>query len=417
MSKVTKFLMATAIALPLASPILAEGTLEGIHHWVSESEVGALKVLTDSLAAKGYTWKDSAVGGLSGANATQALRTRLAAGNPPDTMQLLGYEGIEWANEGALRSLNDLYAKNGWEAAIAPAILPFVKSGDDYFSVPINMHRQNWLWVNKAIFDKYGITEPKSWDELIADGKKLKADGVTAFALSDESWQILEVFEAILTDQNGTDFYKKAVIDLDDAALSGPEMLKAFDTLREVRGLVDDGFTGRDWAVATGMVASGQAAMQVMGDWAKGEFLAKGMKPGVDFLCFPTPAATPNFKFVIDTFGTFKKDDPNAAAAQDAWVETVMDPENQKKFNMIKGSIPARIDVPVDGFDDCAKRSFADRDAAVKAGTMVGGLTEGFAAQPQFAGVFSDVVGQFFVTDMSSQDAVNALVAGINNAR
>ncbi|MFO1176229.1 MAG: ABC transporter substrate-binding protein, partial [Paracoccaceae bacterium] len=203
MSKVTKFLMATAIALPLASPILAEGTLEGIHHWVSESEVGALKVLTDSLAAKGYTWKDSAVGGLSGANATQALRTRLAAGNPPDTMQLLGYEGIEWANEGALRSLNDLYAKNGWEAAIAPAILPFVKSGDDYFSVPINMHRQNWLWVNKAIFDKYGITEPKSWDELIADGKKLKADGVTAFALSDESWQILEVFEAILTDQNG----------------------------------------------------------------------------------------------------------------------------------------------------------------------------------------------------------------------
>ena len=44
-------------------------------------------------------------------------------------------------------------------------------------------------------------------------------------------------------------------------------------------------------------------------------------------------------------------------------------------------------------------------------------LTEGFAAKPQFAGVFSDVVGQFFVSDMSSQDAVTALVDGINNAR
>jgi glucose/mannose transport system substrate-binding protein len=415
MSKLTKLLMVTAIALPLSAR--AEGTVEGIHHWVSESEVGALKVLTDSLATKGFTWQDSAVGGLSGANATQALRTRLAAGNPPATMQLLGYEGIEWANEGALRSLNDLYAKNGWEAAIAPAILPFVKAGDDYFSVPINMHRQNWVWANKAIFDKYGIAEPTNWDEMIAAGKKLKENGVTAFALSDESWQILEVFEAILTDQNGTDFYKKAVIDLDEAALSGPEMLKAFDTLREVRGLVDDGFTGRDWAVATGMVASGKAAMQIMGDWAKGEFLAKGLKPGVDFLCFPTPAAVPNYKFVIDAFGTFKIDDANTNAGQDAWVETVMHPENQKKFNMIKGSIPARIDVPVDDFDDCAKRSFADRDAAVKAGTMVGGLTEGFAAQPQFAGIFFDVVGQFFVTDMSSEDAVKALVDGINNAR
>jgi len=417
MAKITKILMAAAMILPLANIAHAEGKVEGIHHWVSESEVGALKVLTGSLSTKGFTWEDSAVGGLSGANATQALRTRLAAGNPPATMQFLGYEGIEWAGEGVLRPLNDLYAANGWEAAIAPAILPFVKAGDTYFSVPINMHRQNWVWVNKAIFDQHGITEPKSWDELIAAGKKLKEAGVTPIALSDESWQILEVFEAILTDQNGTDFYKKAVIDLDEAALSGPEMIKAFDTLRDVRGLIDDGFTGRDWAVATGMVASGEAAMQIMGDWAKGEFLAKGMKPGVDFLCFPTPAATPNYKFVIDAFGTFVNEDAEINAGQDAWVATVMDPENQKNFNLIKGSIPARTDVSVDDFDDCAKRSFADREAAVAAGTMVGGLTEGFAAQPQYAGVFFDVVGQFFVTDMSSQDAVQMLVDGINNAR
>lgn len=417
MSKLSKFLMATAVALPMAGPAMAQVKVEGIHHWVSESEVGALKVLTDSLATKGFTWQDSAVGGLSGANATQALRTRLAAGNPPTTMQFLGYEGIEWAKEGALRPLNSLYAKNGWDKAIAPAILPFVKAGNDYFSVPINMHRQNWVWANKAIFDKHGIKEPKSWDELIVAGKKLKEAGVTAIALSDESWQVLEVFEAILTDQNGADFYKKAVIDLDKAALSGPEMIKAFDTLREVRGLVDSGFTGRDWAVATGMVASGQAAMQIMGDWAKGEFLAKGMKPGVDFLCFPTPTAKPNFKFIIDAFGVFKISDAKVNAGQDAWVETIMNPENQKKFNLIKGSIPARTDVSVDGFDDCAKRSYADREAAVAAGTMVGGLTEGFAAQPQFAGVFTDVVSQFFVTDMSSKDAVKQLVDGINNAR
>lgn len=417
MSKFTKFLMATAMVLPLAAAAQAQGKVEGIHHWVSESEVGALKVLTDSLAAKGFVWEDSAVGGLSGANATQALRTRMAAGNPPATMQFLGFEGVEWAGEGALRSLNDLYARNGWEAAIAPAILPFVQADGAYFSAPINMHRQNWVWANKAIFDAHGITEPTSWDELIAAGKKLKEAGVTPIALSDQSWQILEVFEAILTDQNGTDFYKKAVIDLDEAALSGPEMLKAFDTLREVRGLVDDGFTGRDWAVATGMVASGEAAMQIMGDWAKGEFLAKGMKPGVDFLCFPTPAATPNFKFVIDAFGTFANEDPAITAGQDAWVESIMDPENQKQFNLIKGSIPARIDVSVDDFDDCAKRSFADREAAVAAGTMVGGLTEGFAAQPQFAGIFFDVVGQFFVTEMTSDEAVQMLADGINNAR
>jgi glucose/mannose transport system substrate-binding protein len=415
--KLITLLAASISLLPVAAMAESKGTVEGIHHWVSESEVNALKVITDKLASKGYTWQDSAVGGLSGANALQALRTRLAAGNPPTTMQFLGYEGLDWAKEGVLRSLNDLYAKNGWDKALAPQLLAFVKSDDTFISLPINMHRQNWVWANKAVFDKAGIAEPKSWDELIASGDKLKAAGVIPLAIGDEPWQILEVFEAIVTDVNGVEFYKKAVIDLDEAALSSDQMVDAFDKLRKVRGLVDDGFTGRDWAVATGMVASGKAGMQIMGDWAKGEFLAKGMKPGEDFLCFPTPAATANFKFIIDAFGVFNNDDPAVIAAQDAWAESIMDPEVQKNFNKIKGSIPARSDVSVDDFDACAKRSFADREAAVASGNMVGGLTEGFAAPPQFSGVFSDVVGKFFVTDMSSKDAVQALVDGINNAR
>lgn len=413
-----KTLLAASIALlPAVAVAQEKPKIEGIHHWVSESEVNALKVITDKLASKGYTWQDSAVGGLSGGNALQALRTRLAAGNPPATMQFLGFEGLDWANEGVLRSLNDLYTKNGWDKALAPQLLSFVKNNDDFISVPINMHRQNWVWANKAVFDKAGLSEPKSWDELIAYGDKLKAAGVVPLAMGDEPWQILEVFEAIVVDVNGPDFYKKAVIDLDEEALASDQMADAFDKLRKVRGLVDDGFTGRDWAVATGMVASGKAAMQVMGDWAKGEFLAKGMKPGTDFLCFPTPSATPNYKFVIDAFGMFKIDNDAITAGQDAWAESIMDPEVQKDFNKIKGSIPARSDVSVADFDACAQRSFTDREAAVASGAMLGGLTEGFATQPQFSGVFSDVVGKFFVTDMSSKDAVKALVDGINNAR
>lgn len=416
--KVVKHLLAASVALlPVAAMAQNKGTVEGIHHWVSESEVKALKVITEKLASEGYTWQDSAVGGLSGANANQALRTRLAAGNPPATMQFLGFEGLDWAKEGVLRPLDDLYSKNGWSKALAPQLLQFVKNGDEFISVPINMHRQNWVWANKAAFDKAGVTEPRSWDELIAAGDKLKAAGIIPLAIGDESWQVLEVFEAILTDTNGPEFYKKAVVDLDETALSGPEMVAVFDRLRKVRGLVDDGFTGRDWAVATGMVADGKAAMQVMGDWAKGEFLAKGLRPGKDFLCFPTPTSTPNFKFIIDAFGMFKLDDPTVTAGQDAWARAIMDPEVQKRFNMIKGSIPARSDVSVEGFDDCAKKSYADREAAVAGGNMVGGLTEGFAVQPQFAGVFTDVVGKFFVSDMSSQEAVQALVDGIDNAR
>jgi len=417
MTKLHKLLLSTAFIACLVAPAMAQTEVEGLHVWTSEGEVRALKVITDKLATMGFVWKDSAVGGANGANAQQVLRTRIAAGNPPAIMQFLGYEGLGWAGEGVLRSLNDIYAANGWEAALPPVMLQFIQNDGEFFSTPINMHRSNWVWANKAVFDKAGISEPKSWEELIASGEKLKAIGVVPIAMSDESWQILEIFEAIVADVNGPDFYKSAVVDLDEAALSGPEMVKAFDLLGQVRDLHDDGYTGRDWSAATNMVANGQAAMQIMGDWAKGEFLAKGMTPGVDFLCFPTPTATPNYKFVMDSFGGFKIDNADVNAGQDAVAEAIMDPEVQRNFNLIKGSIPARIDVSMDGFDDCAVRSFEDREVAIANNAMWGSVTDGFAVEPRFSGVFGDVVGKFFVTDMSSQDAVQALVDGINNAR
>ena len=40
------------------------------------------------------------------------------------------------------------------------------------------------VYYNKDIFDKYGLTEPETWDELIEICDTLVANGVTPFALS-----------------------------------------------------------------------------------------------------------------------------------------------------------------------------------------------------------------------------------------
>lgn len=417
MKHLSSALIASALALSVALPARAETKIEVLHHWVSESEVAALNTVREALAAKGYGWQDSAVGGMSGGNMQQALRSRLAAGNPPGAMQFIGWEGIDWAKEGVMRDLNDLDKANGWEATLPAEVMPFIKNGDDLIAVPMNMHRQNWVWANKAAFDKAGIQQPKTWAELIADGEKLKAAGIIPLAMGDEPWQIQVIYDALVADIGGPEFYKKAVVDLDPEALSSDTMKQVFDTLRQVRGLVDDGFNGRDWAVASGMVTDGSAAMQIMGDWAKGEFLAKGLKPGTDFLCFATPSETPSYQFLIDSFGMFKISNDDLIKAQDALAEVVMDPKVQHDFNLIKGAIPVRTDVKIDDFDDCAKKSYEDRAAAIASGAMLGASAHGFAAQPQFSAVFADVAAQFFVNDMSSDDAVQMLVDGIDNAR
>ena len=73
------------------SAAAAEKAVEVVHWWTSGGEAAALKVLKDDMQKKGYEWKDSPVAGGGGDQARTVLRARVAAGNPPDAMQMLGF--------------------------------------------------------------------------------------------------------------------------------------------------------------------------------------------------------------------------------------------------------------------------------------------------------------------------------------
>lgn len=413
----SKFI-ATALAATMLMPIAAraEGQIEVLHHWVSQSEVDALNVIRKELEAKGFQWKDSAVGGMSGANAQQALRARLTAGDPPGAMQFLGWEGVQWAEQGVVRDLNDLAKTGGWREALAPQLLPFVTSGEAFIAAPINMHRQNWVWANKKIFDDAGVSVPKSWAELIETGKKLKEKGIVPVAMGDEPWQIGIIFDALLSDINGPDFYQKTAIDLDPEALGSAEMVKVFDALRDVRGLVDDNFVGRDWAVATGMVIDGKAAMQFMGDWAKGEFIKAGKKPGTDFVCMRFPGTQGSVTFNSDQFAMFKVAD-DKVPAQLTMASAIESPVFQSAFNVVKGSAPARTDVSDEAFDDCGKKAIKDLAEANTNGSLFGSMAHGHANPASVKNAIYDVVTRQFNGELSSEEAVTELKAAVEAAK
>jgi len=81
------------------------------------------------------------------------------------------------------------------------------------------------------------------------------------------------------------DGHTTLALDLDKNALGSKTMEKAFEQMQKLHGLVDANSPGRDWNLATAMVINGKAGMQIMCDWAKGEFLKAGKKPNVDFYC------------------------------------------------------------------------------------------------------------------------------------
>jgi glucose/mannose transport system substrate-binding protein len=273
-----------------------------------------------------------------------ALRSRVIAGNPPTAVQLKGPSIQQWAAEGVLANLNDVAEAEGWDPVLPPLLKDVVSYEGDYVAVPVNIHRVDWIWANPAVLEAAGVAPPTTWDELNAAAETLKAAGITPLAHGGQPWQDATIFEVVVLGVGGPAFYHQALVALDEDALRSETMAQVFDQMRTIRGWVDPNFPGRDWNLATAMVMNGEAAFQIMGDWAKGEFLAAGKKPETDFLCAPTPGE-PGYILNTDSFAMFKVDGEDREKGQKTLARLIMSPEFQEIFNLAKGSIPARIGV------------------------------------------------------------------------
>ena len=412
-----KLVAATSLAALMLGPAAqAGGKVEVLHWWTSGGEAKAVGELKKAFEAQGGTWIDSPIAGGGGDAAMTALRARVVAGNPPSAVQLKGPGIQEWAKQGALNDVEGVAKKEHWDKVLPPVLASIMKYDGKYVAAPVNIHRVNWFWANPEVLKKAGITAmPQSWDEFNADADKLKAMGITPLAHGGQPWQDATLFEVVVLGVGGADFYRKALVELDPSALTSDTMVKSFDQLRKLRGYVDPNFSGRDWNLATAMVMKGDAGFQIMGDWAKGEFLAASKKPGVDFLCAPTPGG--GFDLNSDSFAFFKVSGKQEIEGQQVLAGLIMSPKFQETFNLAKGSIPARTDVKLDNFDSCAQLSHKDLLAAAKDNTLVPSMAHEMAVPRSVRGEFLDLVTQFFNSDMSSQDAVKQLAAAVERAK
>lgn len=411
-----KAVTVAAMLVMTTSMVRADG-VEVLHWWTSGGEAAALGVLKDDLAAKGIGWQDMPVAGGGGEAAMTTVRARVTAGNPPTAVQMLGFDIQDWAAEGALANLDAVATAEGWDAVVPAALQAFSKYDGHWVAAPVNVHSTNWVWANKALLDGLGIAEPTTWDAFVAAMQKVKDSGKVALAHGGQPWQEATVFDGVVLSVGGPEFYKAAFVDLDPAALGGAQMVEAFTRMTTLRGFTDDNFSGRDWNLASAMVINGDAAFQIMGDWAKGEFINAGKVPGVDFLCFRTPGTAGAVTFNSDQFAMFKVADAGAQAAQAEMAKAIMSPSFQSAFNVVKGSVPSRTDVPNDAFDDCGKKGMAELAAASTAGTLLGSMAHGHANRAAVKNAIYDVVTAQFNGEMDATMAAAALVAAVAAAQ
>lgn len=408
MQMIRKVLLATTmvVALPVAAAA-DELQAEVLHWWTSGGESAAVKVFADAFKDAGGSWIDTAIAG--GQNARNAGVNRIVGGNPPTVMQFnTGEQFSEIVANGFLRDLDEVAEKNAWGDVLPAAIAAAASRDGSFYAVPVNVHGQNWLFTNKSVLADAGIEEPDSFEALIAAAPKLREAGIIPLAHGGQNWQDHVLFDAVLLANGGPKLFSAIYGDKDVDAARGEDFRKAAEVFAALRGLTDEGSPGRSWNETTALVITGKAAGQVMGDWAKGEFIAAGLTAGEDYGCAVMPGG---YMMGGDVFVFPKVDGEAAATAQAKMAELMLSPEVQVAFNSKKGSVPVRLDVDVSGMDECAQTGMAalqDADNQVASHNFY---------SPDLVGSVRDVITQYWSTpSMDTDSFVESFVSAMQSA-
>lgn len=365
------------------------GQVEVFSWWTAGGEAEGLQAMIDIFNEKypDVEFINATVAGGAGFEAKPVLISRLTGGDPPDSFQVhAGHELIDtWGVGDYLEPVNFIFEEEGWYDVYPEDIISILSMGDDILSVPVNIHRSNVLWYNKAVFEDNGIEAPTTFDEFFAAADALEAAGITPLALGDTGiWAAVHLFENVLLGVVGSDDY----IGLMDGSVrwDSDEVKEAIQTFVDLLDYVNDDHSALGWDEAAQYVIDGSAACTVMGDWAHGYFMAKGLTPGVEYGYVPSPGTSGIFMALSDTF-CLPADAPNRDAAI-AWLKICGSKEGQDAFNPIKGSIPSRTDADISLYDVYLKSAI--NDFAVD--TITPSIAHGAAVSETWSVAIGDVI-------------------------
>ncbi len=350
------FVFSTFLVIGIIGLAQAKDRAEVVHWWVSGGEAAAMQVVIQKFEKQGYTWIDTPV--KASYQAKSVAISRMLDGTPPTLVQW--HAGIalkELYDEGLIRDLTPLVQKYNWQKAIPQVLLEQISVDGKIVAIPMTLHGSNWLWANKKVFEQTGNPIPADWQEFLNIAPKLQKEGYIPLALGAQPWQIRLLFNNVLLSVGGSSLYEEVMINHNPVAIESEAMANVFSVFGKLRQYTDENNTDRSWSETTKLVIEGKAALQIMGDWAKGEFSQAGQVPEKEFICEFSPGTQNRYLIVTDVFvapATTKAED---LAMQEKLISIMMDTETQREFNLSKGSIPTRVDVSTKGFDSCSTKA------------------------------------------------------------
>ncbi|WP_219506962.1 ABC transporter substrate-binding protein [Nonomuraea ceibae] len=383
--------------------------------WTGPGEADGLKAMREIFEQQNpnLTFFDAAVAGGSGDKAKALLASKLQADTPPDTFQ--GHAGAElqgYIKAGDLEELNFLYDELKLADAFPAQLVEQISVDGKIYSVPVNIHRSNVLWFNPSVLKEAGVAgAPKTIEEFVAALEKVKATGKIPLSIGSE-WTVTHLLESVLLGSLGTDAYN--ALFKPGADWNSPQVAKALENFKTIMSYA--GSPQDDWQPAAKQVADGEAAFNIMGDWAYGYFhnppdggLGKTSK--TDFDWAPAPGTEGTYLWLSDSF-TLPKGAKNRDGAV-AWLKVAASKEGQDAFNPKKGSIPARKDADQSLYTDYLADALKDWSG----NKLAGSIQHGVAVNQPWLAAINEAVGLFIGTQDVAELQKGLAAAATANAQ
>jgi glucose/mannose transport system substrate-binding protein len=312
---------------------------------------------------------------------------------------------MDYITAGQLEDLSALYEEQGWAAVMPETLLPLITVDGAIYSVPVNIHRANVMWANPSVLADNGISMPNSWEEFFVAADTLDAAGIIPLALG-EQWTQLHLFETVLLGELGTDAYNGLWDGSTDWGSS--EVGSALATFDKVLSYTNADAASLAWQDASQLVINGDAAFNIMGDWAEGFFrVDNSLVEQVGYTWAPAPGTAGTFQFLSDSF-TLPKGAPDRDSAI-AWLKVAGSAAGQDAFNVKKGSIPARNDADKSIYPPYLQSAMDDWGSNLVAGS----LTHGVTASNAWKAEIDTALGLFLIDgDVAAFQAALVTAAG-----
>ena len=239
----------------------------------------------------------------------QKLVTAMQAGDPPDLFQSWGGAVLwNYADNGLVRNIQPELAGDWQDSFATQAALNLFGQNDEFYGVPWNWGAVG-MFYNKALFEQAGITDtPTTWSEFLTDVQMLKDAGITPISVGEgETWTGHFWWVYLATREGGQEAFLNAYNRT--GSFADAPFVKAGEDLKQLVDMepFEDGFLGVNHNDSEGIFGNGQAAMELMGQWApaaQAQYSSDGNGIGADNLgFFPFPMVEGGAGNPTDVFG------------------------------------------------------------------------------------------------------------------